>query len=306
MLYDLIIIGGGPAGITAGIYGARKKLNILLISKDFTGQVGRAFLIENYPGFQKTRGLKLIEKLKKHLKKFEIKIKEGENVKEIKKIKNLFRVSVNKKSKYFAKAVIIASGGDPRPLEVPGEKEFLGRGVSYCVHCDAPIFKNKIVAVIGGGNAGFGAALDLVRYCLKVYILEVGPKVIADEINQEKVKATQKIEIIYNAKVKEIKGKNFVNSLIYQNQVSKKVLELSVEGVFIEIGSIPATGFVRELVDFNEKDEIKIDPKTCATRTPGIFAAGDVSEIKYKQIIIAAGEGAKAALSAYEYLQKLK
>ncbi len=222
MLYDLIIIGGGPAGITAGIYGARKKLNILLISKDFTGQVGRAFLIENYPGFQKTRGLKLIEKLKKHLKKFEIKIKEGENVKEIKKIKNLFRVSINKKGKYFAKAVIIASGGDPRPLEVPGEKEFLGRGVSYCVHCDAPIFKNKIVAVIGGGNAGFGAALDLVRYCLKVYILEVGPKVIADEINQEKVKATQKIEIIYNAKVKEIKGKNFVNSLIYQNQVSKK------------------------------------------------------------------------------------
>lgn len=306
MIYDLIIVGGGPAGITAGIYGARKRLKTLLISKDFLGQVGRAFDIENYPGFEKIRGIELIEKLKNHLKKCEVNIKEGENVKEIKKENDFFEISVNSKEKYIAKAVIIASGKDPRPLEIPGEKEFLGKGVSYCVHCDAPMFKNKIVAVVGGGNAGFEAALGLASYCSKVYILEVGPKVLADEINQEKAKDNKKIEIVYNAEMKEIKGKNFVSSLIYQDQASKKDIELFLEGVFIEIGSIPATGFVRELVDFNDKDEIKTDANGCVAKTSGLFAAGDVTNVKYKQIIIAAGEGAKTALSAYEYLQNLK
>jgi len=302
--FDLIIIGGGPAGITAGIYGARKKLKILLITKDFVGQAGKAFSIENFPGFERIHGLELIEKLKNQLKRFEITIVEGENAKEIKKNKNLFRISVNKKDKYFSKTIIITSGRDPRPLEVPGEKEFLGKGVSYCVHCDAPLFKDKITAVVGGGNAALGSALDLARYCPKVYLLEAGLKSVADELIQERVKKNKKIEIIYNAKVKEIKGQKFVKLLVYQDQISKKDIELPVEGVFIEIGSVPATGFIRGLVDFNEKDEIKINLKTCATKTPGLFAAGDVSEIKYKQIIIAAGEGAKAALSAYEYISK--
>lgn len=180
------------------------------------------------------------------------------------------------------------------------------------------MFKDKITAVIGGGNAGFEAALGLASYCPKVYILEVGEKVLADEINQERAEKSKKIEIIYNAKVKEIKGgsetgvllppkgKNFVNSLIYQDQVSKADAEISLEGIFIEIGSIPATGFVKELVDFNDKDEIKTDANGCVAKTPGLFSAGDVTDAKYKQIIIATGEGAKAALSAYEYLQSLK
>lgn len=304
-MYDLIIVGGGPAGITAGIYAARKKLDTLLISKDFIGQTGKAFLVENYPGFKKIQGFQLIEKFNKHLRKFKIDINEGEEVIKIKKEKDgFFEIRTSQKDRYSARAIIIASGRDPRPLEVPGEKEFLGRGVSYCLICDGPMFSGKTVAVVGGGNSGFEGALDLVRFCPKVYILEVGSKVLADEINQERARVTKKIEVICNAKVKKIKGRDFVNSLIYQDQISQKNIEISVEGIFVEIGSIPATGFVKGLVDFNEEDEIKINPKTCATETPGLFAAGDVTDVRDKQIIVAAGEGAKAALSAYDYLQK--
>jgi thioredoxin-disulfide reductase len=306
-MYDLIIIGGGPAGITAGIYAARKKLNTLILSKDFTGQVGKAFSIENYPGFKKILGIKLIEKFKKHLEKFDVDINEGEEVTKIKKRKDgTFEVKTTQRDRYLTKAIIITSGRDPRPLEVPGEKEFLGRGVSYCVTCDGVMFAGKTVAVIGGGNAGFEAALELSKYCPKIYILEFLPQVKADESTQEKVQKSGKIEVVTNAQIKEIKGKNFVDSLIYQDRTTKKEIELKVQGVFVEIGSVPATGFIKGLVEFNERDEIKINPRTCATKTPGIFAAGDVTDVKYKQIIIAAGEGAKAALSAYEYIQKMK
>jgi len=304
-MFDLIIIGGGPAGITAGIYAARKKLNTLLVTKDFIGQTGKAFHIENYPGFEGISGIELMEKFRKQLEKFEIDINQGEEAKEIKKVKEGFEIRTTQKDRYLAKSIIIASGRDPRLLEVPREKEFLGRGVSYCTTCDAPLFQDKTVAIIGGGNAGFEAALELTNYCPKIYILEVSSKVGADEINQERAKNSGKIEVILNAKVKEIKGKEKVTSLIYENLHKKEKKELPVEGVFVEIGSIPATGFLKDLVDFNEQDEIKINPKTCETKTPGLFAAGDVTDVKDKQIIVAAGEGAKAALSAYEYLQKI-
>lgn len=697
-MQDLIIIGGGPAGITAGIYAARKKLNTLLITKDFIGQVGWAFFIENYPGFDGILGQELMAKFKKHLEKFEIDINEGEEVMKIEKENDVFKILTSQKDRYLAKTVVIASGRDPRPLEVAGEKEFLGHGISYCttclppgeeivannslakieelgiaqkvltvdgsfqnikqivgrdyngeiikiktkfftepvkltanhpvlttrierdyyrkilrinkprwkragllteedallypvisktkdvkkirfseilgvevqngkaknnqethtshripdeipinekflrlagyylsegcitrhginiyfnkkenkfindvknlfeevfslkvysktvggvtrvsifsklvkdlflvlfgkyapnkkiphwmlflpkekqkeiikgfyrgdgclrakdfcivttsrtlsyqlrdillrfniipgiekrekeklnktlgeigrrkirfnydkyhiriggpslekmseilgvhhpridtrkqickhawikdsylylpireikrenykgkvynllvdesntyvaknfiVHnCDAPLFRNKNVAVIGGGNSGFEAALELTKYCPKIYILERGSKPRADEINQERAKKTAKIEVLLNAELKEIRGKNFVNSITYKDLKSKKLKELKAEGVFVQIGLIPATGFVKGLVDFNKKDEIKIDPKTCATKTPGLFAAGDVTDVPIKQIIVAAAEGAKASLSAYEYLSKQK
>jgi thioredoxin-disulfide reductase len=305
MLYDLIIIGGGPAGVTAGIYAVRQKLNTLLITKDFGGQVARkAVMIENYPGFEEISGMELIQKLEKHLRKQKIDI-ERDAVKEIKKIGQKFIVITKSKTKFESKAVIVASGADPRPLEVPGEKEFLGRGVSYCTVCDAPLFSNKIVAVIGGGNAGFEAAIALSNWAKKIYILEYSEKIGADLENQERVKKTGKIEIITNAIVKEIKGKEFVKALIYQDRKSQKNINLPIEGIFIEIGSQPATSFARDLVEFNEKDEIKVNPFTGETSTPGLFAAGDADNVPYKQIVIAAGEGAKAALSAYDYIKKL-
>ena len=301
-IYDLIIIGGGPAGITAGIYAARQKLNTLLITKEFGGQMARkAVAIENYPGFEKISGGELIQKFENHLKKLEINIERGMVIK-IKKEKDIFLVITEKKNQFKSKSVIIASGADPRPLEVPGEKKFIGKGVSYCTACDAALFSGKNVAVIGGGNAGFEAAIALSQWAKKIYILEYSPQVKADEINQEIVRKKGKTEVITSAALKEIKGEQFVNSIIYLDRNANKEKELYVEGVFVEIGSQPSTSFAKGLVDFNERDEIKVEFETCQTKTPGLFAAGDANIGPFKQIVTAAGEGAKAALSAYKYL----
>ena len=304
MLYDLIIVGGGPAGITAGIYAARQKLNTLLITKGFAGQIARkAVAIENYPGFESTSGLELMQKFENHLKKHKIDIKK-ETVSKIRKTGKNFLVLTGSKKEFQSKTVIIASGADPRPLEVPGEKEFIGKGLSYCVACDAPLYADKKVAVIGGGNSGFEAAIALSSWAKKIYIMEASSKPRADESNQEKAKKTGKVEVVTDAVLKKIEGKNFVESLVYQDQKSKKIISLEVGGVFVEIGSQPATSFVKGLVDFNEKDEIIVNPKTGETKTPGLFAAGDVDDVPYKQVVIAAGEGAKAALAVSNYLQK--
>ncbi|PIQ06969.1 MAG: thioredoxin-disulfide reductase [Candidatus Nealsonbacteria bacterium CG18_big_fil_WC_8_21_14_2_50_37_10] len=303
-MYDLIIIGGGPAGITAGIYATRQKLNTLLITKSFGGQVAKkAVAIENYPGFAEISGLELIRRFKKHLRKQKIDI-ERDEVTKIKKIGKKFFVQTKSKHQFQAKAVIVASGADPRPLEVEGEKKYIGRGLSYCPTCDGPLFEGKTVAIIGGGNAGFEAAIFLSLIAKKIYILEYGKKVGADEINQERVKKTGKVEVITNVAIKKIQGDQFVNSLVYEDRKTGREKTLAVEGVFIEIGSQPATSFIKGLVDFNEKDEIIVNPKTGETRIPGLFAAGDIDDVPYKQIVIAAGEGTKAALSAYNYLQK--
>lgn len=305
-MYDLIIIGGGPAGITAGIYAARQKLNTLLITKDFGGQIAKkAVLIENYPGFEEISGRDLIKKLKSHLKKFKIAVEKDEVIKVAKKVK-VFSVFSKGKKKFQAKAVIVASGADPRPLEVPGEKEFIGKGVSYCSVCDGYAFLNKRVAIIGGGNSGFESAIFLSKIAKKIYILEASSKVGADPINQERVKKIKKVKIITNALLKKIQGKQFVDSIVYQDKKSGQNITLPVEGVFVEIGYQPATSFVRGLVDFSKRDEIKVDYETCQTKTPGLFAAGDVNLGTFRQIITACGEGAKAALAAYNYLEKFR
>jgi len=305
-IYDLIIIGGGPAGMTAGIYAARYRLKALLITKEFGGQVAKkAVPIENYPGFKEISGSELIQKLKEHLEKFKVETREDTVIK-IEKADFLFKVFTENKKEFQSKTVIIASGADPRPLKVPGEKEFIGKGVSYCPTCDAPIFKDKIVAVVGGGNSGFEAALALSKWVKKIYILEYGEKVKADIENQELAKKTGKVEVIANAALKEIRGKDFVSSIIYEDRKMGKEKTLEVEGVFVEIGSVPSSAFVQDLVELNERCEIKVDFETYQTKTPGIFAAGDVNIGQYKQIITACGEGAKAALAAFEYLKRLK
>ena len=303
MYYELIIIGGGPAGMTAGIYAARQKLNTLLITKDFGGQVSlKAVAIENYPGFYRISGEELIQKFENHLKKQKIDIEMDEVIK-LTKTDSKFLVLTKKKKKIETKAIIVASGADPRPLEVAGEKKFIGKGVSYCVTCDGPLFEDKTVAIVGGGNAGFEAAIFLAKYAKKIYILEYAPNIMADETSQGKVKKTGKVEIITQVALQEIKGKEFVDSVVYQDMGTKKISKLLVDGVFVEIGSQPATSFLRDLVDFNKRDEIKVDFETYQTKTPGLFAVGDVNIGKSKQIVTACGEGSKAAIAAYDYIE---
>jgi len=290
--------------VTAGIYASRKKLKTLLIAKNFGGLMsGKAVTIENYPGFEEISGSELIERFEKHLKKQKIDI-EKDSITKIQKSDNDFSVLTGKKKEFQSQAIIIASGSEPRTLGLVEEKEFIGRGVSYCSTCDGPFFSDKDVAVIGGGNAGFETAVFLTGYAKKVYILEAGKEVRADEILQEKAGKTNKIEVFIDASVKKIEGEKFVKSLVFEQ--NKELKTLAVEGIFVEIGYKPATSFVKDLVELNEKGEIVIDFKTNQTRTPGLFAAGDSSNVLYKQIVVAAGEGAKAALSAYNYLQNLK
>ncbi|PIS17225.1 MAG: pyridine nucleotide-disulfide oxidoreductase, partial [Candidatus Nealsonbacteria bacterium CG09_land_8_20_14_0_10_42_14] len=246
----------------------------------------------------------LIQKFEKHLKQKKIKI-EIDSVRKIKKIGQDFLVLTASRKQFQAKAVIVSSGADPRPLEVPGEKEFIGKGISYCVACDGPLFADKKVAVVGGGDAGFEAAISLSSFAKKIYILETGSQIKADDENQERAKKTGKIETITQIALKKIEGKDFVESVVYQDKSSKELKILKVQGVFVEIGSQPATSFVKGLVEFNEKDEIKVNPFTGETSTAGLFAAGDADDVPYKQIVIACGEGAKAALAVANYLGKL-
>jgi len=303
MVYDLIIIGGGPAGITAGIYAARKKINTLLVTKEFGGQVNKGHEIMNYPGITMTMGVDLMKKFVEHLKNFDIEIKEGKNVREIQRAVQEFNIILENGEQFQGRAIIIASGKNPRPLKVPGEEKFVGKGVTYCSICDTPLFKGKDVAVIGGGNAGLDAAMDLTKYANKIYVLEFMEKMLGDESTQEKLRASGKVEMITNVATKEFKGDKLLESLVYEDKKSGEMKELKVQGVFVEIGYVPSSGFIKDLVEFNKAGEIIINPQGNNTKTPGVFAAGDVTDIPYKQIVIACAEGAKAALSAYNYLQ---
>jgi len=290
--------------MTAGIYASRLGLKAFLITRDFGGQVAKkAVDIKNYPGFKKISGLELVQKMKEHLRVQDVEIMIDE-VAKIKKKGKEFLVRTASKKEFGSKTLILATGADPRPLEVPGEKEFLGKGVSYCAVCDGPLFKGKVVAVIGGGNAGFETAIFLKNIAQKIYILESGTEPRAFAANQKIAKKGGRAEIITNAVLKEIRGDKFVNAVIYEDKKTGKEKELKVEGVFVEIGHQPATAYAKDLVDFNERDEIKVEFETCQTKTPGLFAAGDLNTGPFKQIVTAAGEGAKAALAAYNFIQK--
>jgi len=302
-MYDLIVIGGGPAGTTAAIYGKRQKLKTLLITKDFQGQIGKKPIpIQNWPGLNEISGPDLMSNFKNHLKNLDIKTKES-TIKEINKKDNIFKVKT-KKEEYESKTVVIASGSDPRPLEVPGEKEYIGKGVSYCAICDGSVYQDENVAVVGGGDAGLETALYLKDIANKIYILEFMNELKAKDSLKETIKNLDNTEVLTGVKLKEIKGDKFVSSIIYQERKGKAEKELEVEGVFVQIGYQPATAFVNKLVDFNKKDEIKVDPWTGATKTKGLYAAGDVTNVKYNQLIIAAGMGATAALSVFHYLNE--
>lgn len=303
-MLDLIIVGGGPAGMAAAIYAARQKTDFVLLTKEFGGQMAKKEVaIENYPGMGEISARDLIAKFRDHLKKMNVTVKMGE-VNELRRITEGFEVDF-KKEKFTARAMIVATGSEPRQLNVDGEKEFIGRGVGYCATCDGPLFARRVVAVVGGGNAAFEAAIFLAKFAKKIYILERGDRVLADAANRDLAKKTQKVEIVTNAKILRIAGENFVKSVVYQNDKGEEI-SLPAEGVFIKVGYSPASNFAAGLARLNERGEIKFDCATHKTETPGLFVAGDVSEIKFKQIVVAAGEGAKAAMAAGEYLRDFK
>lgn len=299
-LYDLIIIGAGPAGMTAAVYAARKKLDTLVISKNVGGQPLLTSSIENYMGYQYITGQELIEKFEDQVKQFPLALLIGEEAENLASEDEEFIVTTTNGKSFKARSLIIASGKYSRSLDVPGEEELVGRGVSYCATCDAPLFSGTEVAVIGGGNSALATVRDLTKYVKKIYLIYLD--LVADQIMVEKAKESDKVEFFPGYTVKEIEGTNRVENIVIKSKEGDEERKLSLDGVFIEIGLIPNSRFAEDLVKLNGLGEIVVDCE-CKTNVPGIFAAGDVTDVPEKQIIIAAGEGAKAALSAYHFLE---
>ncbi len=302
--YDTIIVGGGPAGAAAGVYAARKKLKTLIIVNEFGVQSLVSANIENWVGEVSISGRDLAEKLEKHVRaQKEVEIRTGERVNAVKAAPNCtFEVRTDKGSAFWSKTVIVASGGRRRRLNVSGEDRFSGRGVAYCSTCDAPFFQDLEVAVVGGGNTALEMVLDLISYASKIYLLIRSDKLKADPVLQEKVLGASKLHYLNNVEVQEILGEEKVTGLRYRDLKSGEVKELAVGGVFVAIGTVPNSDFVKSLVDTNQAGEILVDHRTAKTSRWGIFAAGDVTDDPFKQNNISAGDAVRAALSAYLYI----
>jgi len=302
--YDLIIIGGGPAGLTAGIYASRRNLKTLVITKNIGGQAGSASWVENYPGYDKVGGFELMQKFQKQAENFGSQFK-YEEISKVEKINKHFLVKTVTGNEYQTLALILAFGKTPSNLNVPGEKEFTGKGVAYCATCDGPLFKNKIVAVVGGGNSALESAEYMSKISQKVFLIHRREEFRGEGILIERIKKDPHIELKLNKVVTEIMGDKFVKSVVLEDVNTKAKEELKLDGIFVEIGYSVDASAIKDLVKINEKNEIIID-EACQTSLEGVFAAGDVTNIKFKQIVISAAEGAKAALTAYKYIQDIK
>lgn len=304
-MYDCIIIGAGPAGMTAAIYTARKKINTLILTKSVGGQMVWSSDIENYTGFSLTTGPELTAKFQEHLAslKEDLEIKTGVEVVSLEKNITSFVVEDKQGNSYYGKTVIIASGKTPRHLGIPGEEQFYGRGVSSCATCDAPLYKGKTVAVVGGGNSAMDAILALSKVVNRIFVINIHDQLVGDEVLKTKVLNLPNVSIVSNAKTISIIGKKSVTDIEIQS-FGKQVEKIPVDGVFVEVGYEPSIDF-DEITEKNNKGEIKVDQNLQAS-IPGLFAAGDVNDAWGEQIIIAAGEGAKAAIAVSDYLNKQK
>ncbi len=317
-IYDLIICGGGIAGLTAAIYALRRKMKTILITKEIGGQANWAEVIENYPGFKQIKGSELVKRI------FEQALENGlkiafEEVKGFEEKEGFYVVKTNKQE-WKCKTIIIAMGKTPRKLNVPGEDKFLGKGVSYCATCDMPLFKDKVVAVIGGGNSALEAALLGSKFAKKVYLIHRRGEFRGFEELVERVKSKENIEIILWAIVKEIKGKDKVESIVLEKTKMEEgkivgtgeTFELKVDGIFIQIGLVIDPSPFKDFVKLDERNQIVITQKNetfypdSDKIRPGVFAAGDITNVPFKQLVVAAGEGCKAALQAYNYLHGTK
>lgn len=305
MTYDLIIIGGGPAGAAAAVYAARKRLTTLLIAFEFGGQSSVSADIQNWVGTPSVSGADLGKMFKAHVMAYAddvVTVREGEHALSITKNDNEFSVTTDKET-YAGKTVLIASGASRRKLDVPGAAEFENKGVSYCASCDGPVFAGQDVAVIGGGNAGFESAAQLLAYCKSVTLLHRSDTFKADEITVSHVLSNPHMKAVRNAEILEVKGEQFVTAVVYRDGMSGEKVELPVSGIFVEIGLMPNTDLTSTLVERDGYSRIIVDPWTKRTSVPGIWAAGDCSNVKYHQNNIAAGDAVTALEDLYLYLK---
>ena len=298
-VYDVVVIGGGPAGMNAALYAARKELSVLLVTTDFGGQILLTSEIENYLGFPSISGFELADKMEAHLRQYPVDFETAQVERMTQEADGSFSVYLDDGKVVLGRAAIVTAGKRSRTLGIPGEAAFTGRGVSYCATCDAPFYRKKTVAVVGGGDSAVQAAIELSALCPEVY-LAVRSRIRAQEILVKRMKEHENIEVLLGYTPEEIKGTKKVESLSVKS-ASGETKTLAVEGVFVEAGGIPNSGFLPAGVEMNGSGEIITD-KEGRTTLPGLFAAGDVTDCANKQIIIAAGEGAAAALAAHEYL----
>lgn len=304
IIYDVIIIGGGPSALTAAVYCLRKGVKTALVAKDIGGQVKETSVVENYLGYIYIDGITLVQKFKEQIEQFDLDMTLNVSVDKVEN-GNIKKLYCNDGRIYLAKSIIIATGKQPKKLNVSGEKELMGKGVAYCAICDAPLFRDKEVVVVGGGNSALEAAIDLAKLAKKVTLIQNLEKLTADKILIDKLYQFKNVDIIYSSIVKKINGSNKVESIEIFNFNNNQFSIINSDGIFIEIGLIPNSKAFEGIVAMNQYKEILIDC-ACKTSVDGIFAAGDVTTVPYKQIIIAAGEGAKAALSACDYILNKK
>ncbi len=302
-MYDLVIVGGGPAGVAAGVYAARKKMKTVLVTDAFGGQSLVSADIQNWIGEKSISGYDLAQKMEAHLRAQEIEIDDGDLATGIMVVQPYkFEVKTKNGKVFETKTVLIVSGSRRKKLNVPGEKEFEGKGVVYCSICDAPLFGGKNVAVVGGGNSGLEAVRDLLPYAKGIYLIHHGAELKGDKGTQEKVLNRPNVHVVLNAETQSIDGKTGVEGLTYKDLKTGETKKLEVQGVFVEVGLLPNSDIVKGLVDLNDHGAIKINFQTQATSREGIWAAGDVADSLYRQNNISMGDAVKAVLNIYDYL----
>lgn len=305
MIYDLTIIGGGPAGVAAGVYAARKELKTLFITKDWNSQSTVSEGIENWIGTVKISGADFAKSLERHLKAYSkdvVDIHEGESCDKIEKTDAGFKI-ITSKGSYESKTILIATGSFRRKLDIPGADIFEHKGLTYCASCDGPMFSGQDVVVVGGGNAAFESASQLLAYCKTVTLLNRSDKFRADPVTIDAVSKNSHFKVIKNAIPKEVKGDKFVTSFVYTDSMTNTDNELTVTGIFVEIGSIPTTYFAKDIVKMTEIGHIVTDPRNQQTSIKGIWAAGDCTDGLYHQNNIAAGDAVKALEDIYLFLK---
>jgi alkyl hydroperoxide reductase subunit F len=302
-VYDMLILGGGPAAMSALVYAARKMINLAIVTLDFGGQMNETAEVENYLGFPSIRAGDLVARFKEHIMGFDIPVSMGISIAEVRRKGDDFEVLMEDGTSFFGHSVIFATGKRHRPLTVPGEKDLVGKGVAYCATCDAPLYKDKKVVIVGGGNSAFTTALDLSRLNAKTVVVNFLSGWQADEALMQRVESFGKVRFLDYHEILRVEGKDKLEAVVVRDRGSGEEARIEADGLFVEIGLLPNSDPVKKLAVLNEIGEVVVDCY-CRTDIPGLFGAGDVTDVPHKQIIISAGEGAKAALSAYDYLIK--